>query len=364
MVFSLVFIDVTYQGEQCAYTGESQRSSFMRSLYFRLLSCSSSSFALRRRAGIDAQASDDASGKASWLSSAQDNLRRAEYQITWQEKTYLSGLAAAYQRRTAHNLRTFFTGQDPRDLTPLRSKSGLGMGHESFQLWQTRKTGAVGYPRMAAQGNRFDYQYHCAIREWYVNDERGLEQGFTVNAPPNKDFDDPLVLELVITGSLHSELSMDGQSVDFVTGRGARVLRYSDLYVFDSAGKALPSWMELSQDGQALQIFVDDSAAVYPITVDPLALPPSWPREQPGGAELGVSICIHKGCQRRRFDDVILGRRCMIAGLRTGAAWIYHGSASGLNASAGWTVMGDADNAKFGRSVDSAGDVDGMDMPM
>jgi len=49
---------------------------------------------------------------------------------------------------------------------------------------------------------------------------------------------------------------------------GAEVLRYSDLYVVDAAGKELPA--ELRAREGALAIWFDDRDATYPVTVDPL----------------------------------------------------------------------------------------------
>jgi hypothetical protein len=43
----------------------------------------------------------------------------------------------------------------------------------------------------------------------------------------------------------------------------------------------------------------------------------------------------------------------------TGIAYVYHGSASGLSLTANWSVVGEATNSNFGYSVSSAGDVNG-----
>jgi hypothetical protein len=47
---------------------------------------------------------------AEWLGTVQKSIRLAEYNVTWQNQTYLSDLPAAYQApNRAHNLRTYFT---------------------------------------------------------------------------------------------------------------------------------------------------------------------------------------------------------------------------------------------------------------
>jgi hypothetical protein len=51
---------------------------------------------------------------ADWWSTVQENIRRSEYQITWQEQTYLADVPAAYQApNRAHNLRTYFSPDGP-----------------------------------------------------------------------------------------------------------------------------------------------------------------------------------------------------------------------------------------------------------
>ena len=44
-----------------------------------------------------------------WWEAAQEDVRRSEYNITWQEQTYLQDIPAAYQApNRANNLRTYF----------------------------------------------------------------------------------------------------------------------------------------------------------------------------------------------------------------------------------------------------------------
>ena len=59
---------------------------------------------------LPAPASVDELEGTAWWAAVQQEIQRSEYQITWQDETYLPDLEAAYQApNRAHNLRTYFT---------------------------------------------------------------------------------------------------------------------------------------------------------------------------------------------------------------------------------------------------------------
>ncbi|MDP3064196.1 MAG: PKD domain-containing protein [Chloroflexota bacterium] len=150
---------------------------------------------------------------------------------------------------------------------------------EASTAWDWRMTlTAYGYSddmrppassSLSASENRIQYQ-RGALTEWYKNTPRGLEQGFTISEPPAASAGNagPLRLELSTSGSLVGSLSEQGDSVTFASPDGAALLRYDNLYAFDANGMELPSWM--TYEAGRLSIFVDDSYAVYPITIDPI----------------------------------------------------------------------------------------------
>ncbi|TPW04992.1 MAG: FG-GAP repeat-containing protein, partial [bacterium] len=60
------------------------------------------------------------------------------------------------------------------------------------------------------------------------------------------------------------------------------------------------------------------------------------------------------------FSDVIVGAHYFDNGQTDeGRAYVYHGSASGLNPAANWTAEDNVTGAEFGFSVSTAGDVNG-----
>jgi trimeric autotransporter adhesin len=119
------------------------------------------------------------------------------------------------------------------------------------------------------QGNRVTYGHSGQLEEWFLNDQRGLEHGFTVKEKPAGDAQ-ALDFRMSVRGSLKAKL--DGDHVEFVDASGAERLKYSGLKAWDANGKVLATNFKVDQND--LVIRVDSANAAYPITVDPLAEDP------------------------------------------------------------------------------------------
>ena len=124
---------------------------------------------------------------------------------------------------------------------------------------------------VSAEDGRVAYSWSDGIEEWYVNDTRGFEHGFTVRErPARSDEDDSsLALELRIRGDLTPRIQASRRGIAFVDQHGSAVLNYSGLTVFDANGQTLEAWFEDSING--LSLHVDESDAQYPLTIDPIA---------------------------------------------------------------------------------------------
>ncbi len=131
-------------------------------------------------------------------------------------------------------------------------------------------------------GQRVEYGWDDTLTEWYVNDRRGLEHGYTVHRRPEGLTGGtpapPLHFTLAVRGDLRPRISGDGRGVTFVNVNRAAVVHYAGLAVFDADGTSLPAWFAdapLPQSSglrlQAFRIVVDDRGARYPVTIDPLA---------------------------------------------------------------------------------------------
>ncbi|GAG07783.1 unnamed protein product, partial [marine sediment metagenome] len=105
---------------------------------------------------------------------------------------------------------------------------------------------------------------------------------------------------------------------------------------------------------------VDTTGAVYPISIDPLATSPTWTAESDQeGAYFGISVGSAGDVNGDGYDDVIVGAKMYDNGqTNEGRAFVYHGGALGLSTNPDWTAESDQEDAQFGTSVGTAGDVD------
>jgi hypothetical protein len=118
---------------------------------------------------------------------------------------------------------------------------------------------------LVGSAHSMEYRRGPGLTEWYRNDARGLEQGFTVATAPSGG-PGPLVLELETSG-LPVALSSDGTEVLAGAVGAGHVLRYTGLEVADAAGRALPT--RLAVEGQVVRLVIDDAGSTYPLAVDP-----------------------------------------------------------------------------------------------
>ena len=122
-----------------------------------------------------------------------------------------------------------------------------------------------------AAGQRLTYHWQSGLEEWFVNDERGLEHGYTVPGhPAGARKGEALVFTLATLGNLRPSVASDRQTVHFRDETGAPVLHYSGLKVWDADGKILPSRFEQSA-GMEFLLVVEAAGARYPVTIDPIA---------------------------------------------------------------------------------------------
>jgi hypothetical protein len=172
-----------------------------------------------------------------------------------------------------------------------------------------------GTPAVKAEGQRLSYDWDASVQEWFVNDQRGLEHGFTVKARPEGATDAPLQFTLAVRGTLTAHLSADALGVEFRDAAGDTVLTYAGLKVWDADGKVLASRFEAARE-KTMRLLVEERGARYPLTIDPIAqqayVKPATVGTTQAGDYFGRSVAIEG-------DTVVVG-----------AIW-EDGSATGVN---------------------------------
>jgi hypothetical protein len=296
-----------------------------------------------------------------WLGAVRESITLAEYQVSWQEDTALPRGGGALQApNRAHGLRTYFT--------PWGVKVAPRTEPVPSWTWGLRLAG-YGPSDPVARGNRVEYR-RGPLTEWYVNDPKGLEQGFTFTTPPPElsPGRGELILDLELWGSLLPDLSPDGRSIRFTTPSGDPVLTYAGLAAWDSTGRDLRAALDLlpsSGTPGMVRITVDATGATYPVTIDPVTSGPDWSGESDWPVSwYGYATNSAGDVNADGYDDLIIGAHRYDTGFdNDGKAFIYYGSPTGPSTTADWTVVGDWTGAKLGHSVGGAGDVnaDGYD---
>jgi trimeric autotransporter adhesin len=155
----------------------------------------------------------------------------------------------------AHHLMTTF------------APDGIAFTGERGARWSLRLA-AVGAdavsPTLAPilAGTRVEYR-RGDLTEWYLNGPLGVEQGFTLAAPPRMG--DALALTLAVRGGTTPQI--DGSDVALTMPDG-EVFQYGHLRVTDATGRQLPAHMSINHG--AIAITTNLTGAAYPVTVDPL----------------------------------------------------------------------------------------------
>ncbi|MCI0534271.1 MAG: FG-GAP repeat protein, partial [Verrucomicrobiales bacterium] len=224
-----------------------------------------------------------------------------------------------------------------------------------------------GEARVTTQGQRVAYQWDEALEEWYVNDQRGLEHGFTLSARPTgrANAAEPLEFRLKVRGGLRPRVAAGGQEVSFVDAQGCAMLNYGGLKVWDADGKILSSRFAPpdTRHPSLITLLVEESGARYPLTIDPIAQQAYLKASNPGAVDtFGESVAISG-------DTVVVGAPAedsSTTGVNStpdenatsaGAAYVFVRSGTTWSQQAKLTAFDGASEDFFGCHVALSGDV-------
>jgi hypothetical protein len=185
----------------------------------------------------------------------------------------------------------------------------LGMSLVGYGYGSTLRPVAAAVPR--AQANRVSYA-HGGLSAWYSNGPLGLEQGFTLAAPPARHAAGALTLALALSGNVHASLT---RGVVTFAGPDGASLAYRGLVASDATGRRLPARIELVRG--RLLIRVDDAGARYPLRIDPFIQQAKLTASDGvAGDVLGYSVAVSG-------NTIVAGAPYATFGANTGQGAVY-----------------------------------------
>jgi len=295
-----------------------------------------------------------------WFSAAQARLAAEEYELSWQPLAGLPGTEEAWQApNRTQGFRAVFTPSQVLLRPRIEERGDWSWSLEARRWGRPDILEDVISGTLQVDGNRVE-NARGSLDEWFLNEPRGLEHGFTI--PERPEGEGPLVVDLALGGDLLPAFSADGKAVDFRDGAGTQRIRYTELHVKDASGRSLAASFEAVSEGfSGIRIRVDDSGAVYPVEIDPLATSPAWEVEADGAdSAFGSSVCTAGDVNGDGISDLIVGAPRYDGGQADeGKIFVFYGSPSGPSSSADWAAEPDQANARLGASVSTAGDVNG-----
>ncbi len=217
--------------------------------------------------------------------------------------------------------------------------------------------------RVTARGGRVSLEWEPALTEWWVNDARGHEHGFTIHRQPSGAAGGgPLQFSLDIRGSLRPVVVRGGRSARFLDPSGSAILSYSGLVAFDAEGKDLRAWMK-SEAGR-LVLSVDERGATYPITVDPIVQASYIKASNPGPADrfgssvamTGSTVVVGAPQEDSSGTGVNSGMQSDNSSWDSGAAYVFVKSGGIWSQQAYLKASNAGPDDRFGHAVDISGD--------
>ena len=185
-----------------------------------------------------------------------------------------------------------------------------------------------------AHGQRTVYRYSGGLEEWFVNDQHGLEHGFTVHQPPAGN-GGSLRFSLDVAGELTPRVAANGRDVALLDAHGKTALDYNNLQVWDADGRTLSA--HFASHGKRLVLSIDASAARYPITIDPVLQQQAYLKASTtdGGDLFGNSVAIDGdtvvvGAAREDSNATgVNGNQSDNSAIDSGAAYVFVRDAAG-----------------------------------
>lgn len=230
--------------------------------------------------------------------------------------------------------------------------------------WGLELTGDLKVLDVQPESGKISYLREDGVTEWFINDNRGLEQGWTLAKRPEQAKAGALfVIELAVRGSLRPQVSKKGDCVAFVNDVGRPVLTYGGLRAWDAEGKAVDARFASGVGKEFVSVVVDDSYAVYPITIDPIAQQAYLKASNTdGGDDFGRTVAVSGntvvvGAFKEASNSTgVNGNQDNNSAIRSGAAYVFVRSEGVWTQQAYLKGSNSEGGDQFGYSVAISGD--------
>jgi hypothetical protein len=270
-------------------------------------------------------------------------LSAARYQINAASTSHSGPF---YAKNPSQQLRAEFTSSEISVTTTVQAKvSGAELRLKLVGYGYGEQVEPVMAGELTVAGNRIAI-HHSAIEEWYVNKPEGLEQGFTLSAPPaHGNQVEGLRVQLAVGNGWRAIVYGDAQGALFERQADRLTLGYDHLLAYDAHGRALPA--RLTLDNDALALLVNDEQAVYPLTIDPI-LTQQQKLTAPDAAiddQFGFAVALSGN------TAVIGAPSDDLAGTDQGSAYVFVRSGTSWSQQGRLNSVDGAANDEFGYSV-------------
>jgi len=227
-----------------------------------------------------------------------------------------------------------------------------GLELRSYGVGEDRIALAEKAP-VSVSKEKLRYAWDGRLEEWFRNDTRGMEQGWTISERPAGSQTEALRLDLAVRGGLKAQVNASGLGVSFADASGT-ALTYGGLKAWDATGRDLAVRFE-EGEADGITITVDDFKAIYPITIDPIAQQTRLKADNAGDSDAfgwAVAISGNTAAVSARFEEgpgnSLLNSGAVYVFVRTGSTWTQQAYLRAPNADA---------HDLFGTSVALSGDI-------
>ncbi len=295
--------------------------------------------------------------KSNWYTDALHKITESEYEIKFDQG---SGLYKSANRD--QNLRAFYTGNTFR-LQPRNDSAGK---------WDLRLTTrgiyaddkllylADSMPQVIQDRNNIRFRQKNNFITEYINSPAGVRQNFIIEKKPGVEaktisvqleVNEGWVINKVHAKEIHfAKAVADGYD---------KKLTYNQLKVWDADNKELEASFYVKDN--IVSIEVNAEGALYPVTIDPVSSTANtFLESNQADALFGRYLSSAGDVNGDGYSDVVIGAFQFDNGeTDEGAAFVYHGSATGLSTTPAVTLEANQAGAAFGTGVSRAGDING-----